>query len=226
MKITYLIVIIGLLSVGPAGVTTAQALEESEYSVIYKTEQFEIRQYEPYIVAETFVEGDFDDVSSVGFRRLFDYISGNNRSQTKIEMTSPVTQEPQSEKIEMTAPVTQEKVSGRYRITFLMPSRLTMQTLPQPLDENVSLKKMPARWVAANRYSGTWSRSRYESHKKDLVEWIQDKDLIPSGEPVFARYDAPFVPWFLRRNEVLIPIEKPGDDIMARFKNGPAASSQ
>jgi len=224
MKIIYLISVISLLSIGQLGTTTALALEEADYSVIFKTDQFEIRQYEPYIVAETFVEGDFDDVSSVGFRRLFDYISGNNRSQTKIEMTSPVTQESQSEKIEMTAPVTQEKVSGRYRITFLMPSRFTMQTLPQPLDKDVRLKTMPARWIAANRYSGTWSRSRYESHETALIEWIQGQGLKPSGEPVFARYDAPFIPWFLRRNEVLVPIQKPDEDILSRFRNDPAAS--
>jgi len=219
MKLSYTFAAITFLLSGQFVVGHALAIEEAGYAVVFKADQFEIRQYRPYIVAETFVEGEFDEVGSVGFRRLFDYISGNNRSQESIEMTSPVTQEPQSEKIEMTAPVTQEKQAGRYRITFLMPSRLTLQTLPQPLDENVQLKQMPARWVAAHRYSGTWSRSRYESRTEDLFQWIGEQGLKPAGEPVFARYDAPFIPWFLRRNEVLIPIEIPDSDARARFRS-------
>ena len=226
MMLKYVVVFISALLFGPLAASNAAAIEEAPFTVFHKSDPFEIRRYQPRIVAETFVAGDFDEAGNAGFRRLFDYISGSNRSRTKIEMSSPVTQEPQSEKIEMTAPVTQEKQAGRYRITFLMPSRFTMEALPQPLDENVKLKEMPARWMAAKRYSGTWSRSRYESHEKKLLDWVRRQGLKPAGEPVFARYNAPFVPWFLRRNEVLLPIQAPDREAMEKYQNTPSQPAQ
>lgn len=88
-----------------------------------------------------------------------------------------------------------------------MPSTYTMETLPEPLDPKVEFKKVPGRLVAALRYSGTWSKTRYEQKEADLRAIIQARGLKPVGEPVFARYNPPFMPWFLRRNEVLIPVE-------------------
>jgi len=184
------------------------AIEEAPYTVVEKANSFELRRYESHIVAETFVEGDFKSVGDEGFRRLFDYISGNNRTKQSIPMTEPVSQEAVSEKISMTAPVTQEQVGGRWRITFLMPSTHTMETLPGPLDPKVELKKVPGRLVAALRYSGTWSETRYEQKEADLRAIMQVRGLKPVGDPVFARYNPPFMPWFLRRNEVLIPVER------------------
>ena len=182
------------------------AIEEADYEVVEKEEDFEVRKYEPFIVAETLVEGDFSDVGNVGFRRLYDYISGNNRKQASISMTAPVTQEAGSEKISMTAPVTQEKVGRTWRITFMMPSQYTMETLPEPLDPNVKLNQEAKRVVAALRYSGTWSQKRYNEKEARLFEWIQKRGFKAVGEPIFARYNSPFMPWFLRRNEVLIPV--------------------
>ena len=187
---------------------TAMAIEEAEYTVIEKEEDFELRQYEPFIVAETFVEGEFSDVGNVGFRRLYGYISGNNRKKASISMTAPVTQEASAEKISMTAPVTQEKEGGKWRITFMMPSQYTMETLPEPLDPTVKLKQETGRLVAALRYSGTWGRKRYEEREARLFDWIKRRGFTPSGDPIFARYNPPFMPWFLRRNEVLIPVER------------------
>ena len=184
------------------------ATEEPEYQVLERNGDFELRQYKPYIVAETLVEGDFQDVGNEGFRRLFDYISGKNRKKESIPMTAPVTQEVASEKIPMTAPVTQEKAGEKWRIAFVMPSRSSLATLPEPLDSIIKLKEIPARLMAAVRYSGTWSRGRYEDKEKSLREFIRQKALKIVGEPVWARYNPPFMPWFLRRNEVLIPVER------------------
>ena len=182
------------------------AFEEAKYKVIIKDGEFELRQYEPQIVAETIVEGDFAEVGNEGFRRLFKYISGNNSKKQSIPMTAPVSQTQSSEKIEMTAPVNMEEVGGKWRITFLMPSEYTMETLPAPLDARVELKELSARLVAAIRYSGTWSRNRYQEKKTQLYEMIKKRDLKPTGVAIFARYDSPFKLWFLRRNEVLIPV--------------------
>lgn len=192
----------------------AMAIERAKYTVVEREGNFELRQYEPHLVAETIVEGDFDEVGNEGFRRLFDYISGKNRKQQSISMTAPVSQEADSEKISMTAPVNQVRVGGKYRITFLMPAKYTMETLPEPLDTRVELKEVPGQLIAALRYSGTWSRDRYEKKKVRLQALMRQKGLEPAGEAIFARYNPPFMPWFLRRNEVLIPVEN-GSQLMA-----------
>ena len=199
-----------LLLVSPffPGPRAGMAVEEAKYKVLEREGDFELRQYEPQIVAETLVEGDFQDVGNEGFRRLYDYISGKNRKQQTITMTAPVSQEASSEKIPMTAPVNQEQVGGKWRITFLMPPQYTLETLPEPLDPRVRLTKVPGLLMAALSYSGTWSRGRYEEKEKRLKELIRQKGLKIVGEPVFARYNPPFMPWFLRRNEVLIPVSR------------------
>lgn len=122
-------------------------------------------------------------------------------------MTAPVSQEAGSEKIPMTAPVNQEQVGNKWHISFLMPSNYTLETLPEPTDKRIVLKLIPSRNVAAITYSGTWSRSRYEEHKAILEKAMSNRKLKPIGEYIFARYNPPFMPWFLRRNEVLVTVE-------------------
>jgi hypothetical protein len=192
-------------------VTTGEvmALEEARYTVIMKEESYELRQYEPHIIAETMVEGDYDKAGNEGFRRLFKYISGENQKKQSIAMTTPVSQDAGPEKIAMTAPVSQERTGGQWRIAFVMPSGYTMDTLPLPVDPKVLLKQVPARRMAAITYSGSWSKARYEEHKALLEAFIQKKKLQPLGEPVLARYNSPFTLWFLRRNEVLLPVQVP-----------------
>jgi hypothetical protein len=190
-------------------VNAAVAIEEPKYKVMIKEGSFEIRRYEPYLLTETVVEGDFSEVGNEGFRRLFKFISGENRSKQSIPMTAPVSQEV-SKKIEMTAPVQQQKEEGNWRISFVMPSGYTLDTVPQPIDERIHIKEVPGALVAAVRYSGTWSRKRYEERKLLLKGFILKKGFNESGEPIFARYNPPFKPWFLRRNEVLIPVEPKG----------------
>ena len=199
-----MLIAIGLLSAG-----VAMAIEQLAYQTIEQDGAFELRRIEPHVVAETFVEGDFERVGNAGFRRLVAYIGGANRSEASIAMTAPVVQAPSSTEIAMTAPVGQTKVGDRYRMTFLMPSEYTLETLPQPTDARVALRAEPTRSAAAIRYSGFWSRSRYDEHERRLREWVAQRGLEPVGEPVWARYDPPFMPWFLRRNEVLIVVREP-----------------
>ena len=182
-------------------------IEKAKYKVAVKEGKFEIRQYSSQIVAETVVDADFNDAGNVAFRRLFDYISGNNRKKESISMTAPVKQKPRSEKISMTAPVNQYQSEGRFIVSFVMPSKYTMESLPEPQDSNVALREVPSCTLAAVRYSGTWSKKRYDAQKELLEEFIRNKGLRINGEAVFARYDPPFQLSFLRRNEVLIPVE-------------------
>jgi effector-binding domain-containing protein len=182
---TWLLLAIGLLTA--AG--DARAIERLSYRTIEQDGDVELRRIESHVVAETFVEGDFERVGNEGFRRLVEYIDSANRKQAEIAMK---------------APVGQAKVGDRYRITFFMPSKYALEDLPQPTDERIRLREEPARTVAAIRYTGFWSRSRYDVHERKLSEWIQSRGLESVGEPVWARYHAPFMPWFLRRNEILI----------------------
>ena len=187
---------------------SAMAIEKAKYTVLEKDDSFEIRQYEAQIVAETFVEGDLEEVGNEGFRRLYAYISGENTKKQSISMTAPVGQQAGSEKIAMTAPVSQEKKDNRWRITFLMPAEYTLKMLPEPIDERVKLAEEPGRLMAAVKYSGTWSEEGYEKNKALLEEYLRMRGLANAGAAVWARYDPPFMPWFLRRNEVLIPVER------------------
>lgn len=184
------------------------ATEEAKYAVLEKEGHFELRQYEPCLVAETLVEGDFDEVGNAGFRRLFRYISGDNQTKMPISMTAPVAQEMRSEKISMTAPVTQQKGGNDWSIAFVMPAEYTMDTLPIPNDARITLRAIPARLLASITYSGTWSESRYEEHKALLDQMMSKRKLTPAGEYIYARYNPPFTPWFMRRNEVLVPVER------------------
>ena len=187
---------------------SATAIEKAKYTVLEKKDSFEIRQYETRIVAETYVDGNLEDAGSDGFRRLYAYISGENKKKESISMTAPVGQEAGSEKIAMTAPVSQEKKDDRWRITFLMPAEYTLEMLPDPIDERIKLAEEPGRLIAAVKYSGTWSEEGYEKNKALLEEYLRRRGLTKAGAAVWARYDPPFMPWFLRRNEVLIPVEK------------------
>jgi hypothetical protein len=209
MKTSILSIVISLLCISLTGGDPAMAIEKPDYDILESAGDFELRRYDSYIVAETLVEEDFDDAGSKGFRRLFAYISGENRKKTSISMTAPVSQEKDYEKISMTAPVNQQREAGKWRVTFIMPSKYTLETLPEPLDDRVKLKKVEGKLVAALKYSGIWSKKRYERKKERLESLIQERGLTPVGEPVFARYNPPFMPWFLRRNEVLITVYEP-----------------
>lgn len=198
-----------VVSLGLLGVTTVAA-EEPKHTVLKKDKDFEVRRYEPYIVAETTVEGlDHDEASNEGFRRLAGYIFGGNTVRQKIEMTAPVTTE-RSQKIEMTVPVTSERKGGSFRVTFMMPSEFTMESLPVPDDARVTLSEVPARTLAAISFSGRWTDENFREYTDELRAWISKQGLKVVGDPIIARYNPPIVPSFFRRNEILIPVESPG----------------
>jgi hypothetical protein len=187
----------------------AMAIEKPSYRVVERREAFEIREYAPYLVAETVVGGSREEAGNAGFRILAGYIFGKNRGEKKIAMTAPVTQA-EPARIAMTAPVAQSGEEGRWVIQFMMPSAFTLETLPEPLDPAVTFRVVPARRVAAHAYSGTWSASRYEEHLATLRAALASAGLTAVGEPVWARYDPPFMPWFLRTNEILLELAPEG----------------
>lgn len=187
------------------------ASEEAQYSVILTDESFEVRAYAPHILTETLVEGKFGSAGNKAFGRLFKYIAGNNTARQDIKMTAPVVQAPSSEKIQMTSPVGQQQINDSWAISFMMPATYILETLPEPKDPTIVLRQVSARHMAALRYSGSWREKSYTRYKEDLDAWIKAQGFKVTGEAIWARYDPPFKPWFLRRNEILVPIAAPHD---------------
>jgi hypothetical protein len=188
------------------GAANAMAIEEAPYTVLKSSDKFELREYAPHILAETIVDGDQEGAGNKGFRRLIRYISGDNRSQTRVAMTAPVSQEKAGKKISMTAPVGQQRDGDKWAVSFMMPSSYTLETLPVPDDPLITLRQVPSRQIAIVRYSGFWSEGNYRDNLKELQEWVRSQGLTTTGDPVWARYDPPWTLWFLRRNEILIPV--------------------
>ncbi len=203
--------IAGLLAMVLLTSGVAMAIEEPEYEIVADHGDFEIRRYAPMILAETRVDSDFEKAGNEAFRRLFGYISGDNSARAKIEMTAPVVQESSSEKIAMTAPVVQQSDDSGWRVAFVVPAEYSWETAPEPTDPRVSLRLVPERLVAAVRFSGTWGEERFTGHEGELRERLTEHGFRPLGEAVYARYNPPFTPWFMRRNEVMIPVALSGE---------------
>ena len=182
------------------------AIEEAKYSVIEQAGDIELREYAASIVAETIVDDEFEDAGNRAFRPLFKYISGDNETKDEIAMTSPVSQQKSSEKIAMTAPVSQQAAADGWVVSFMMPASYTMSTIPRPTDPEVRIREVPAFKAAVIRFSGRWTEKNYREHLEELQTWIGQKQLTVAGDPVWSRYDPPFKPWFMRRNEILIPV--------------------
>ena len=193
----YILFLIMFLNAG-----VSMAIEEPKYKIETKTDVYEIRKYEPTLVAETIVDGDFEGAGNKSFRILADYIFGNNKSKSKIAMTAPVTQEASSEKIAMTAPVSMSKTGPGFLVQFTMPEKFTLETIPEPNDQRVKIRLLPARKIAVFSYSGSWSESRYQEKLTQFLEALKKDQVQIQGEPVFARFNSPFTLWFLRRNEI------------------------
>ena len=192
----------------------AMALEEPDYTVVETFDDFELRHYPPYLVAEVDVQGDFDEAGNNAFRILAGYIFGDNQSATKMSMTAPVESRPadSSEKMAMTAPVTAvTSGEGRTTYAFVMERKYTMDTLPVPNDSRIRIREMPERILAVRRYSGRWTEDRYVENLESLRAALMDAGVRTVGEPILARYNSPFSLPLLRRNEVMLEVATEAD---------------
>ena len=183
--------------------TMSHAIEEPEHRVLRTLdEQIEIRRYVPYVVAEVLLPVTADDAGSQAFPILAGYIFGKNKGERKLEMTAPVTQRAEPVKLAMTAPVTQDAVPGGMRVQFVLPRSVSLATAPEPLDPRVQLREEPAVERAVIRYGGRWTQANYDEHLGKLRAALAAAGLHSEGEPVLARYNGPWTPWLLRRNEI------------------------
>ena len=168
-------------------------VDQAKYDVLREIGKVEIRRYPRLVIARV------DGYGDGGFNLLFNFITGNNQQKSKIAMTAPVV----SEQIAMTAPVLSESDS----LAFVMPETLTLETTPEPLDERVKIVEMPERVIAALKFSGRWSNSIFKKKSIELLEELTKAGIKSVGQVFTMRYNGPFTPWFLRRNEVAVPIE-------------------
>ncbi len=184
--------------------------EQPKYQVVLKDDDKEIRQYEGFIIAKTTIKGSFKEAQSEGFRILAGYIFGKNQSNQKIAMTAPVVQKSTNEKISMTAPVTMVPAEDRsWTMTFSMPSKYSLESLPTPEDSRVVLEKVAPRFVAAITFTGFWGEEKNAQKASLLKEWMMKQTSYElSSEAMFAGYNPPWTLPFFRRNEMLIELKQ------------------
>ena len=184
----------------------SHAIEEPDYEVIRKFDNVELRQYSPYVVAEVVLNATAEEAGSQAFPILAGYIFGKNKGEKKFAMTAPVTQTAVPVRMDMTAPVTQAAMAGGMLVQFVLPKGVTLATAPVPIDPRVQLRLVPAAAWAVIQYSGTWSQTNYQEHLDQLKATLEKAGVATHGEPVLARYNPPFTPWFMRRNEIWLAL--------------------
>jgi len=230
-----ILAIVGLLIAWSAvSLYFQHTIDQPKYTVLEQNKNYEIRQYAPYIIAQTQVQGDYRQAASLGFRILADYIFGNNTKQSTVQMTAPVgikeseniqmtapvtiTESAnvdmttpvtitKAEPIQMTAPVTITKDQQEYTVSFVMPFNYTLQTLPKPNNQQVEIKTQPARKVAALKFSLYAGPKRVEAKKQELLNLLGQDGVATKGSPEYAGYDAPLTAPWLRRNEIIIEVQ-------------------
>jgi hypothetical protein len=192
------------------GAASTHEIETPDYRILSTHDGYEIREYAPYIVAEVTVQGSYRDSLYSGFRKVADYIFGNNTGADTIEMTAPVLQreDPVSEKIPMTAPVLHEASSdpGAYVVAFVMPKAYTMDSLPRPNNEEVRLREVPARRYAVIRFGAYATKGRVQKKTARLRQSLERDGIETAGQPIVAQYNPPWTPPWARRNEILIEV--------------------
>jgi hypothetical protein len=184
------------------------AVEEPRYDVSLRDGEFEVRDYPALVAAQVQVDGDQDKAGNSGFRLLAGYIFGGNERRQNIAMTAPVVQSRGSgEQIPMTAPVTQSLNGGLWTVRFIMPRGSTLESLPTPKDSRVTLVALAPSRLAVLRFSGLAFEHDVAERTDELRSFMAKHQLRPHGAASLARYDPPWTLWFLRRNEVMIPLQ-------------------
>lgn len=159
------------------------AYDEAPYQIMQENDNFEIRFYDERIVIQTSFQ-----VSNSGFQKLFKYISGNNQSSTKIEMTTPVTMLPDQ---------------GQMVMQFFLPERFDLSSAPLPADDSVEIASIEEGYFAVIQYSGFASDKNFLKHVAILKNSLDQAQIETKGPAIKATYNGPFTLPNLRRNEAM-----------------------
>ncbi len=196
--------------------TPAMATEQPSYTASQQSGPIEVRQYGAMVAAEVSVAGDRETASSAGFRALAGYIFGGNSGKKSIAMTAPVVQaqaqgqnQAKGQSIAMTAPVMQSGDGKEWTVRFIMPKAMTLQNLPTPNNPQVKLVPLKPASFAAIRFSGMAREADIQRQTKLLQDYMAARSMKAAGPASLARYDPPWTPSMMRRNEIMIPIANP-----------------
>jgi len=204
---TLLIIIATIVFVWIAYGYFSSRVKEPKFTVLEKKVGYEIREYAPYIEARVKVTGSYREAQNNGFRILAGYIFGGNTTKTSIAMTAPVVEQ-KSESIAMTAPVVEALTdTGERVVSFVMPDGYTLATLPTPNDKRIEIVEVPAHKSTVLRYTWNTTAERVEQKKSELLSYIKRDGLVSIGVLRSARYNPPWTPPFMMRNEVLVDIQ-------------------
>jgi|APTNR8051073442_1049403.scaffolds.fasta_scaffold55673_1 hypothetical protein len=202
------IILLSLVSLTLGGCSIVAKTPEPNWTSVRKDGDIEIRSYDPMIVAEVTTKGERYNAINAGFRVLAGYIFGDNQGKKELAMTVPVTQQAEGEKLAMTAPVTQQTtdIKNEWKVGFVMPAEYTLETLPVPNDRQINFVTIPAHQKAVIRFTGFNTDGNLKEHHDELVKWMNDNDFKSSGQPVYAFYNPPWTPYFMKRNEIMFDI--------------------
>jgi hypothetical protein len=182
------------------------SIEEPTFTTTLQDGPYEVREYPELVAAEVRVAGDRNAAANAGFRQIAAYIFGANTTKRSIAMTAPVVASAATDANAPNAPSVRTDGAGEWTIRFFMPRAYSLESLPKPNDPGIELKNLPPSRFAVVRFSGL-ARPRDVAKKvAELRAFATAHRLQPENSSSLARYNPPWTPWFLRRNEVLIPL--------------------
>ncbi len=168
--------------------------EKQQFALVQDFGDFEIRRYAPHVLMQVEVQGDFMSAGNAAFGPLVSYISGRNESGKKFAMTAPVIQEPSA--------------ANRHLVSFVLPAGTKAEDAPKPANAAVSTIDVDEKLVAVRKFGGGWNEKRFEAEGAKLLTALTQKGFKTNGNLYWARFDPPWKPSFLKRNEVLIDLEE------------------
>lgn len=166
--------------------------EQLPYTVLRDFRDFELRRYPSYNLVQVEERADYTQAGYRGFNPLFQFITGSNSANQSIAMTAPVIQ--------------REVAAGTYAVSFVMPAAMLTESIPAPRNPSVKTVHVPEHDAAVMSFSGLWSESKFNKVADRLRQAVQREGLVARGEVYSARYDPPWKPGFLRRNEALLDL--------------------
>ncbi len=173
--------------------------EQQPFELIAKHGDIEIRRYPAYVLVQAKSRGEFMRAGNRAFNPLLSYISGSNSGAQKIAMTAPVLQSTENQ--------------DQHTVSFVMPAGFKPDASAKPLSSALQVVPVDEHYAAAIRFRGSWDAERFEAMGQELMRRVHELGLQPIGDLYWARFDPPFKPGFMKRNEAIIKIAEPSKEI-------------